>query len=92
MRVVSVISVVLACAAIAGCFGNRGLGCEDPARYASSETAAPVRVPEGLSVPDESQALQIPSGEPLDVPAEGESNCLERPPGFFDEQQQQESN
>jgi uncharacterized lipoprotein len=80
--------VLVATAAIgaAGCFGDRGLSCEDPSRYAASRTVPPVRVPSGLTVPDESQALDIPSGQALTVPGEDEPPpCLERPPDFFDE-------
>lgn len=46
----------------------------------------PVRVPQGLSVPDEAQALQIPSGEARELPASPDgSPCLEAPPDFFDD-------
>ncbi len=73
---------------------NAGMRCEAPERYASSTTAPPVRVPEGMSVPDESQALQIPPGEPLELPSEGESEeggpCLEQPPRFFDDEDDDE--
>ncbi len=68
-----------------GLFGG-GLSCEEPARYGTSGSAPPVRVPDDMTVPDESQALQIPSGEPLEIPGEDEPNpCLEVPPDFFEE-------
>jgi uncharacterized lipoprotein len=79
--------VASAAIAAAGCFGDRGLSCEDPSRYAASRTVPPVRVPSGLTVPDESQALDIPSGQPLTVPGEDEPPpCIERPPDFFGEE------
>ena len=59
--------------------------CEKPDRYQNSSEVAPVRVPEGLTPPDESRALQIP-----DAPAETESvskrgDCLESPPEYFED-------
>ena len=69
--------------AVGACSGG-GPRCEDVMRYATSSTAAPIRVPGDLSVPDESDALQIPNAPPLDVPdPESEGECLERPPEFF---------
>jgi hypothetical protein len=81
------VSLLAVCAACAGCFGGDSLHCEDPAFYGSSFSVPPVRVPEGLDVPDESDALQIPSGEPFEVrDVETMTECLEAPPDFFDEE------
>ena len=79
--------LALACAACTGaCAGGDGMRCGDPSRYARSATAAPVRVPGDLTVPDESQALQIPPGETLPPRSEDDPpECLEVPPDFFDE-------
>lgn len=73
---------------VAGCFGQRSLNCEDVALYAGSDSVPPMRVPDGLSLPDEREALQIPPGEPFVPPdAETMTECLEQPPDFFDEEE-----
>jgi uncharacterized lipoprotein len=73
--------------AISACSGEGSLRCEDSSFYATSSTVPPVRVPDGLSVPDESQALQIPPGDPLPVTGEdAPPSCLEQPPDFFEEE------
>ncbi len=72
--------------AAAGCFGGGSLNCEDPAQYGSAASVPPVRVPDGLSVPDETQSLQIPPGEPYVVTdPETLTECLEDPPDFFED-------
>lgn len=70
---------------LGGCSSSFALRCEDPARYADSGEMPPVRIPDDLSPPDESQSLRIPA------PAEGEAEqlesrgeCLESPPDFFE--------
>ena len=73
---------------LSGCFfgGGGGLNCEDPTIYSASTSVAPVRVPDGLDVPDESDALQIPPGETRVVQdVEMLTECLETPPDFFEE-------
>jgi uncharacterized lipoprotein len=73
---------------IAGCFGRDSLNCADPSIYSSSTSVAPVRVPDGLDVPDESDALQIPPGETrIVVDADALTECLESPPDFFEEEE-----
>ena len=83
MRVVA--ACVLA-AVLAGCSGGEGLRCEDPSPYAASTSIPPIRVPDDLTVPDESQSLlipEVPSEIPEAPPAEA---CLEAPPRYFDEE------
>jgi len=81
------IALLFVVATLAGCFfGGRSLDCEDPTRYGYSASTAPLRVPEGLDVPDESDALQIPPGEPYVVlDPDTMTECIEAPPDFFDE-------
>jgi len=66
---------------LSACGGRQGLHCEDKARYASATSAQPVRIPDDLTPPNESDALRLP-------PAVGEQKppsepCLESPPNFF---------
>lgn len=70
--------------ALGGCFGGGGSRCEDAERYANSDSIAPLRIPDDLTVPDESETLLIPGssgfGERDEAPVQG---CLESPPSFF---------
>lgn len=70
-------------AALTGCSHEEGLKCEDQSRYATSVSVPPIRVPDDLTVPDESDSLLIPDSAPEEtaVPTE----CLETPPQY-DEQ------
>lgn len=78
--------IALALLIAAGCSGERSLRCVSATPHVRSTSAPPVRVPDDLSVPDETQALQIPPG---DVPPVGSEDnappCLELPPDFFDD-------
>jgi uncharacterized lipoprotein len=79
--------ITLAVIAVAtGCTGAYGQRCEDPERYAGSVEVPPVRVPGDLSVPDESDALQIPRvGQPDETEsATRPGPCLESPPDYFE--------
>ena len=72
---------------LSGCGRDVGLRCEDQERYSDSAEIAPIRIPDDLDAPDETEALQIPnepelaegSGTPTDGP------CTESPPEFFEE-------
>lgn len=86
MRVLRILPVLAIAMIVVACSRERGLRCEPNERYRTSASIPPLQVPEGLTVPDESEALRIP--EP---PQEGATErqpggpCLESPPGFFDE-------
>lgn len=69
----------------AGCGRFSVAACEQPERYDSAIEAAPVQVPEGLTPPDESRALQIPGlpAETKTIKKRGE--CLESPPEYFED-------
>lgn len=80
----SILALAVA-AACSGCFGGDSISCEDPRLYGSSRSVPPVRVPDGLDVPDERNALQIPPGDPLVVQdVDTMTECLEEPPDFFE--------
>ncbi len=65
---------------LAGCSHGDGLRCEPTERYAVSQSVGPVQIPDDLTPPDESDALQLPAPvTPNDQPAGG---CLEDPPKF----------
>lgn len=76
---------MLASALAAGCSGESGLKCESGERYQNSFSVGPIRVPDDLSVPDESESLRVPPGPyTLIEPPPGDRPCLESPPSFFE--------
>jgi hypothetical protein len=69
--------------ALVGCFGDRELRCESTERFQGARSVQPVRVPDDLSVPDESEALRIPPPPADDdATAAAREACLEYPPDF----------
>lgn len=75
-------ALALATLATTAC-GGRGLPCEDNTRYWNTPSGVSLRIPDDLSVPDQSGGLRIPPGQsgPRPEPVPGE--CLESPPDFF---------
>jgi hypothetical protein len=70
---------------LGGCSGSFALRCEDPARYTDSGEIPPVRIPDDLSPPDESQSLRIPAPVEGDVEQlASRGPCLESPPDFYE--------
>ena len=85
-RIAILTVVVIAVTLAAGC-GRRGeLRCEDPDRYSTSDSIPPVRVPEDLSLPDETESLVIPPGA-RSTRSVSDGECLEAPPDFFEADQ-----
>jgi uncharacterized lipoprotein len=72
--------VVVPLLTLVGCSGDQELRCESTERYQGARTVQPVRVPDDLSVPDESDALRIPP--PPDGASAARETCLEYPPEF----------
>lgn len=80
---------VVAAVAASACSGNKALSCEEDDRYVASISTNRVRVPDDLTLPDESEALVIPSE--VDVAAAGDDvSCLELPPGYILQQEQED--
>jgi hypothetical protein len=76
---------------LCGCGGDNSLNCESSERYSGASSVTPVRVPDDLSPPDETDSLRLPP-PPLDAtPRESASTtatprgCLESPPDYFEE-------
>ena len=64
----------------------RGLRCEPSERYSGAASIPPVRVPDDLSVPDESNSLRLPppsAGEEATAAERGLSRSS--PPPFFED-------
>lgn len=80
-----VLALIAVAATLGACSRGEGLRCADDRNYAASRTAPPVRVPDGLTVPDESDALTIPpAGSPAERETVPEGRCLEQPPDYFE--------
>jgi hypothetical protein len=81
MRAYTALAVLVTAGLLAGCGGRDTLNCEDTARYSAATSAPPVRIPDDLSPPAETDALRLP-------PSVGATNsptepCLESPPNFY---------
>jgi len=75
--------LLLAVLALGACSRNQPLGCGGHLAYLEAETADQLRVPDDLTVPDESESLRIPAVNPPE-PAESAQvpTCLEESPAF----------
>lgn len=70
----------------AGCGRDAQLRCENPEAYYNAAQRPPIRVPDDLSVPDQSEALSIPPRDRIgtEAPATPDRPCLEFPPRFYE--------
>jgi len=77
------VATVLLILGLSGCGRDHTLACEATERYAGASSAPPVRIPDDLSPPDESESLRLPpDAGPTAAPSRP---CLESPPGFYAE-------
>lgn len=79
-----VLAGALAASLSAGCSRDKEttLVCETTDRYRAARSVPAVRVPDDLSVPDESDSLRLPPDPGAVFAAAG--RCLEAPPAFFE--------
>jgi uncharacterized lipoprotein len=75
--------IVAALGLIVACSGESELRCDDATRYATSVSVPPLRVPDDLTVPDESDSLLIPDPPPAEASVATE--CLETPPSYYEQ-------
>jgi hypothetical protein len=82
-RVPSLALAAAASLALTGCAGFRGESCREPQAYQSADSVPSLRIPDGLSAPQNRGALKIPEvGETARPRGPGEP-CLDEPPSFF---------
>ena len=75
-------ALLAALAALAGCSRQATTICASEGDYLGASTAPPLRIPDDLTVPDESNALRIPE---IDVaPTTASDGCLDAPPLYSD--------
>ncbi len=79
----SVLAGVMIASAVCGCRGEAELRCEPTERYTGAASIPPVRVPDDLSVPDESNSLRLPPPSAGEEATGALKGCLESPPPFF---------
>ncbi|HLF10713.1 MAG TPA: hypothetical protein VJA26_05825 [Gammaproteobacteria bacterium] len=77
---------VVVASSLCGCSGEPQLNCEASERYSGAGSIPPVRIPDDLSPPDESNSLRLPPS-PIDQtgPSAVSRGCLETPPDYFDD-------
>jgi uncharacterized lipoprotein len=73
---------VVACA----CSRNKAVKCNAGTVYLSAESAGLLQVPDGLTVPDQSEALNIPAPTPPRETDENSPACLEYSPAYSAEE------
>ena len=73
-------AVAVACG-LGACAHDKSVACEPTGRYTTATSAGPVRIPDDLNPPDETDSLRLP---PESGPAVARTKpCLESPPGFY---------
>jgi uncharacterized lipoprotein len=78
-----ILGFVCAAAGLLGCSGEEELRCDDTSRYATSVSVPPLRVPDDLTVPDETDSLLIP--DPAAAETGVATECLETPPSYYEQ-------
>jgi uncharacterized lipoprotein len=76
------VALLVCFAAVTACSRNKEMSCESNERYTNSTIIPPVRVPDDLTVPDETDSLRIPDRRQAEQVREN-LPCLETPPDFF---------
>jgi len=73
-------AALIAVCALAGCSRDKVRPCDSDGRYIGAQSVPPVRIPDDLSPPNESDALRVP---PESTAANrSPTSCLETPPAF----------
>jgi len=70
--------------ALTACAGERTVSCQSNVTYRSASSIPPLRIPDDLSVPDESDAVRVPPRPASSAEAAEPGRCLELPPDFFE--------
>lgn len=74
--------LLIAFAALAAC-GGADKTCEDSEEaYLAAASNPPLRVPDGMTLPDRSAALEVPTANP-NPPSRSGTGCLAEPPSYF---------
>jgi hypothetical protein len=80
-RLAAVSAALLIASELCACSHGGAVACEPTSRYAAASTAGPVRIPDDLNPPDETDSLRLPPD--TGRAAQPSKACLETPPGFY---------
>lgn len=82
LPIVKIVPLFMAAIALAAC-GGADKTCEDSEEpYLAAVSNPPLRVPEGMTAPDRSSALEVPPASATPANRAG-SGCLAEPPSYF---------
>jgi hypothetical protein len=74
-------AAILVFSELCACSHTPVVVCEPTSRYAAAATDGPVRIPDDLNPPDETESLRLPPD--TGPTAKLTTPCLETPPGFY---------
>jgi translation initiation factor IF-2 len=80
-RLAAASAALLIFSELCACSHGNAVACEPTSRYAAASTAGPVRIPDDLNPPDETDSLRLPPDTGRTAPPS--KACLETPPGFY---------
>jgi len=66
---------------LCACSHGNAIACEPTSRYSTAATIGPVRIPDDLNPPDDTDSLRLPPD--TGRVAQSSKACLETPPGFY---------
>jgi uncharacterized lipoprotein len=72
------------------CSRDEAVRCSAGTRYLAAESAGLLRVPDDLTVPEQSEALNIPAQTPPREADQDSLDCLEYSPAFSAEEEEPE--
>lgn len=68
---------------LSGACSSTGPGCKPGKEYAETQPTEPLKVPDGLEVPDNRRGMPVPGGPRTVDGRDAEGRCLEEPPSYF---------
>jgi len=88
MSPVRVIASLVTALALGACSGSDEIRCGNDTQYQAATSTGTLRIPDDLSVPDESDSLSIPGASPAATESAAAAlACLEESPAFSTEPQ-----
>lgn len=81
LRGIWIVPLIGLAGVIAACSRGDTVRCEGGTLYREAQTVGQLRVPDDLSVPDETDALRVPGPTPQEEPP-ASTTCLELSPAY----------
>jgi hypothetical protein len=76
------LATIAAASLASGCSHQSGVRCDSTDRYVAVRSVGPVQIPDDLTPPDESDALELPAPTAPGAPQPPINGCLDTPPKF----------